>query len=279
MRLISCVTTSVLLVTLSLSGCFEVPSNELELTKDGPHILDRCLRIPAPERKGGSGGLPATFQLLNWNIQKTTQSGWLNELTQQASKADLILLQESVDSTEMQAWLQTHEQAWQQVIAFRYEGQGAGVMTASRQQDVYSCSSRMPEPTTRIPKSMLVTVYPLDGSRYPLLVVNVHAVNVELGIASYREQIKRIAQWIKKYPGPVIVAGDFNTWSAKRMFLLRQLMSKQRMQEVGWQPDLRSQFGGHILDHVFYRGLRVQAAVVEATSASDHNPMRVTFSL
>lgn len=268
-----------LTLVFGVSGCLEIPTTELEMTTSGPKLLDRCQRIPIQDRKGLLGGLASTFTLLNWNIQKTIQPGWQAMLEQQAVKADVVLLQESVDSAAMQSWLQQHEHAWQQVIAFRYEGQGAGVMTASQQADVYSCSARFPEPTTRIPKSTLVSLFPLQGSRYPLLIVNVHAVNVELGMASYRDQIKRIGQWVRKYPGPVVVAGDFNTWSERRMSLLQQQMSRLGMSAVAWQPDQRSLVRNLPLDHIFYRGLKVQSSTVERTTASDHHPMQVTFSL
>jgi hypothetical protein len=47
---------------------------------------------------------------------------------------------------------------------------------------------------------------------------------------------------------------------------------------VAFAPDNRKQFiNGMALDHVFYRELNVVSAQSPVTSASDHNPLLVSF--
>lgn len=59
----------------------------------------------------------------------------------------------------------------------------------------------------------------------------------------------------RNYQGPVIVAGDFNTWSDKRRLLLQNALARYQFQEASYQPDERTRVAGLPLDHLFYRGL------------------------
>jgi endonuclease/exonuclease/phosphatase (EEP) superfamily protein YafD len=260
---------------LLLTACLEIPSDEVIYSHSGEQLIDRCNHIPA--RQGFPGGLPDSFNVLVWNIYKLQAADWSSELVKWGANNDLLLLQEATDAPALNSWLSAGQWRWQQVAAFRFKERTAGVLTAGLSVPVYSCSLRTPEPSTRIPKSTLLSLYPLQGSRYPLMVVNVHGINFELGMAAYKKQLEQIGKLTRRYQGPVIVAGDFNTWSDKRLVFLYQVMGRYKLQEVSYSPDERLRVGGVALDHVFSRGLTVTGAQSMHSTGSDHNPIRIGF--
>ncbi len=258
-----------------LTACLEIPSEEVIYSQQGEQLVDRCSHVPV--RQGFAGGLPADFQVLVWNLQKLQAPSWQRELSRWGESSELLLLQESQDAPALAAWLAERQFKWQQVAAFRFKERASGVLNGATVEQVYSCSVRTPEPSTRLPKSSLLSLYPLQGSRYPLMVINVHSVNFELGMASYKQQLTQLAKLTRKYQGPVIVAGDFNTWGDKRRVLLESTMARYQLQPVNFEPDERTRVAGLPLDHLFYRGLSVTQAEAVASDGSDHNPLRVGF--
>jgi endonuclease/exonuclease/phosphatase (EEP) superfamily protein YafD len=220
------------------------------------------------------------LNVLVWNIYKENRSEWSQALNQFSQDKQLVLLQESSLSPNFQSWLKDNPR-WQavQAHAFSLFGQGMGVMNLSGYLPLSSCAYLEMEPWIRLPKSALISYYPLSDQQ-TLAVVNIHAVNFTLGIRDYQEQLDELAEKIQSHTGPVIFAGDFNSWSEERMNYLHQMMSGISMTEVVYSsPDRRKQYDGYPLDHLFYRGLTLNQAGVEETSASDHNPIQVSFSL
>ncbi len=258
-----------------LTACLEIPTEEVIYSQVGEQLVDRCTHVPA--RQGFPGGLPADFTVLVWNLHKLQDPNWQNELTRWGKTSDLLMLQEAQDDPGLAAWLATGHFKWQQVAAFRFQERASGVLNGSTVEQVYSCSLRIPEPATRLPKSSLLSLYPLQGSRYPLMVINVHGINFELGMAAYKQQVTQVAKLTRKYQGPVIVAGDFNTWGDKRRVLLQNTMARYQLQEASYQPDERTRVAGLPLDHLFYRGLTLSQAEAVSSHGSDHNPLRLGF--
>ncbi len=258
-----------------LTACLEIPTEEVIYSQVGEQLVDRCTHVPA--RQGFPGGLPADFTVLVWNLHKLQDPNWQNELTRWGKTSDLLMLQEAQDDPGLAAWLAGEQFKWQQVAAFRFQERASGVLNGSTVEQVYSCSLRIPEPATRLPKSSLLSLYPLQGSRYPLMVINVHAINFELGMAAYKQQVTQVAKLTRKYQGPVIVAGDFNTWGDKRRVLLQNTMARYQLQEASYQSDERTRVAGLPLDHLFYRGLTLSQAEAVSSHGSDHNPLRLGF--
>lgn len=258
-----------------LTACLEIPTEEVIYSQVGEQLVDRCTHVPA--RQGFPDGLPADFTVLVWNLHKLQDPNWQNELTRWGKTSDLLMLQEAQDDPGLAAWLAGGQFKWQQVAAFRFQERASGVLNGSTVEQVYSCSLRIPEPATRLPKSSLLSLYPLQGSRYPLMVINVHAINFELGMAAYKQQVTQVAKLTRKYQGPVIVAGDFNTWGDKRRVLLQNTMARYQLQEASYQPDERTRVAGLPLDHLFYRGLTLSQAEAVSSHGSDHNPLRLGF--
>ena len=213
-----------------------------------------------------------------WNIYKQQKMNWLPILNAYGKDRDLILLQEARASESLIQFSREHFMVSDQVPAIEFTKDSYGVMTLASSYPVYSRPFRTTEPFLRLAKSALVTVYPLYDKRL-LMVVNVHSVNFSLGVKIYREQIQAIAELVMNHSGPVIFAGDFNTWSRKRRHLLYLFTRRMGLKTVTFPDDQRKAFFSAPLDFIFYRGLHLEKSEVIKTDASDHNPLLVDFRL
>ena len=79
--------------------------------------------------------------------------------------------------------------------------------------------------------------------------------------------------------GPIVLAGDFNTWSDARFDLVREIAGRLGLVEISYADDRRVLFLGHHVDHVFVRGLDVVAVNVGPVKSSDHNPVEAVLRL
>lgn len=86
------------------------------------------------------------------------------------------------------------------------------------------------------------------------MVVNIHAVNFSLGVEVYSKQLDPIGEQIALHKGPVIMAGDFNAWSNRRLNALRRFACGMELREVHFTNDQRRTAFG-LVDFVFYRAL------------------------
>ncbi|MFP1723974.1 endonuclease/exonuclease/phosphatase family protein [Lonsdalea quercina] len=228
-----------------------------------------------------SGPLPledGVLRLLVWNIFKQQRMDWLSVLKGFGNNAQLMLLQEAQSSPELIQFATSHYPAADQVPAFSLPLHPSGVMTLSAAQPMYCCPLREREPLLRLSKSALVTIYRLHDGR-SLMVVNIHAVNFSFGVEVYTKQLQAIGDHLNHHRGPVIMAGDFNAWSQPRSNALYRFAGVMGLKEVTFSHDQRRRAFGRPLDFVFYRELNVAHASVLVTDASDHNPLRVEFSL
>ena len=217
--------------------------------------------------------------LLVWNIYKQNREGWSEELSRLSSDAQLLLLQEASLNTGLKQWLS--EQGWEgnQVNAFKVMGESAGVINLARTTPNLACGYTEMEPWLRLPKSGIYARYPLSNGQV-LAVVNLHSVNFTYGTDEYQLQLEALANELSQHTGPIIVAGDFNSWSEERMSVMKQVLTSLGLSEVSFSPDNRVRFiSGLPLDHVFYRGLKLENAKAPESGASDHNPLLLSFSL
>ena len=117
----------------------------------------------------------------------------------------------------------------------------------------------------------LSTLIPLQHSA-PLLVINIHAINFT-GLKPFESNLRRAAELLLDFDGPVLLGGDFNSWNARRRRLLQSTARAAGLTEVVFDPDRRTRCLGRPVDYLFVRGLKVLAAGVRATEGSDHNPL------
>ena len=100
-----------------------------------------------------------------------------------------------------------------------------------------------------------------------------------IGQKAFKKQLDRMEAILSGHRGPMIVSGDFNTWSAGRLSQLRKSTSRLGLSAVRFEKNHRSRFFGYDIDHIFYRGLKAKEAKTPIVSTSDHNPLTVTFTL
>jgi endonuclease/exonuclease/phosphatase (EEP) superfamily protein YafD len=77
----------------------------------------------------------------------------------------------------------------------------------------------------------------------------------------------------------VILSGDVNTWSDKRMAILRNFSIRLGLKAVPFNEHYRTKVFGRTIDHIYYRDLSVRDATVIKVKSSDHNPLLVSFRL
>lgn len=219
------------------------------------------------------------INLLVWNIYKQNRDSWQQSLQQFSANKQLVLLQEASMTQELREWILAAKWFGSQVDAFKAFDTTAGVLNLSLSAPAKACAYTELEPWLRLPKSALYALYPLSNGQQ-LAVVNIHAVNFTYGTVEYQRQLEVLVDELKKHQGPVIVAGDFNSWSEERLKVMHQALKSVGLQEATYLPDHRTQFiTGLPLDHVFFRGLGLEAAEAPESDASDHNPILVRFRL
>ena len=127
------------------------------------------------------------IRVLVWNIFKQQRAEWQSVLKNFGKDAHLVLLQEAQTTPELVRFATSNYLAADQVPALVLPQHPSGVMTLASAHPIYCCPLREREPILRLPKSALVTVYPLPDARL-LMVVNIHAVNFSLGVDVYSMQ-------------------------------------------------------------------------------------------
>jgi endonuclease/exonuclease/phosphatase (EEP) superfamily protein YafD len=221
---------------------------------------------------------PSSITVSSWNVHKGGFPLWEEEYLRIRTPSDLLLVQEAKLNSALYTTLDNESLEWVISTSYRQsDDQPIGVLSAARVRPSYQCALRTQEPFTRIPKSILVTEYPLRGMKETLLVANVHAINFTLGTRSYRMQMDRLAEQLRSHHGPLIVAGDFNTWSPKRLALLMAFTEELALISVQFSTDERRSVRGIPLDYIFFRGLEARYAVVKAAVSSDHNLLEAHF--
>lgn len=233
--------------------------------------------VPTPILSASPGLDPENISLLNWNIHKGYDEDWQQDLSRFASEHNVMTLQEATLDPEMVGLIEAQQKEWVMNRAFRLNGVAAGVMTVADNQAIYSCGFKNDEPFIRIPKATLIGYYDIDGSDERLLVANIHGINFTLGMEDYRQQIEDLYLAVKRHDGPMIIAGDFNSWSSVRMAEVESLVEKLGLSDLEYQINNRTHVLGNAIDHVFYRGLEVVDNRVWEVTSSDHNPISVNF--
>jgi endonuclease/exonuclease/phosphatase (EEP) superfamily protein YafD len=278
----------VIAIGLFLAGCVSIPDHHGTAGKynESGDINTECLtkdNILPPNDPAVSQQIDELdsrgFRVLNWNSHKGSNNEWQEDIERLSSRSDLIVLQEAYLTDVLQGLLNKNQYTWDITKAFTYNDIYTGVLTASRIKPDFLCSFRVPEPLSGIPKTVLVTRYPLAGTDASLVMVNIHMINFSLGLSAYRAQLEEIVEVVSQHRGPLIVAGDFNTWNAERLKALTEFTQELGAKAVTFATDNRVTFMGKHLDHILYRQLVPHGSFTEKVTTSDHNPMLVTFRL
>ena len=279
--------TVLLALTLLLGACANVPKDQRLLTLQSDKQVAASTQPCSSERvvdnipKGGPKAAldGRKLRVLSWNLHKGVDKGWERDLAQFAQEHDLLLLQEAVLLPALTSVLDQSGHGWRMTGAFSWGGVERGVMNASRVPAFDSCTTRTFEPLFPVPKSALITRYALQGTDATLAVANLHGVNFSLTVGHLREQIEGVAAELARHQGPVVLGGDFNTWSDARHAVMVEVAAKLGLTAIHLVEDGRKRVFGLPLDHFFVRGLEVLEARAPEVKSSDHNPIMVTLSL
>jgi endonuclease/exonuclease/phosphatase (EEP) superfamily protein YafD len=242
--------------------------------------VDRVLQTAADNNAGDTLDR-RPLRLLVWNIHKQGDSGWERDLSAFAVASDVVLLQESVLQPPLREILDDSGLRWVMASSFVLDADDIGVLSATRVAPIASCTQRVVEPLIRIPKSAVISWLPITntrtdaraGSKETLAIANVHSITFELAPDVYRSQLEALADALAGHRGPIIFAGDFNTWNDARDGVVAEIAARLGLTELNLRVDQRAVFFGRHLDHIFIRGLQLIDVGAIPVTSSDHNPL------
>ena len=272
-----------ILAVLALTACAHPPARWA--APDSGQAVGSDIRVSAcrdalaaARTAAGTGLDGAGIRLVNWNVQKKHGPEWRHDFDRLATDADFVLMQEASLDHHADPGLAAGRHA---TFAPGYRsGRGVtGVLTLSRHEPLVSCSFTSREPWLRTPKSTGITAYGLAGADDTLVVVNIHALNFALGLSDYRAQLSRILDVLHDHSGPIILAGDFNTWRGRRGGILIELADALGLKAVTFTDDERVRVFGLALDHIYVRDLELRQSRTDSVSTSDHNPMTAVLAM
>jgi endonuclease/exonuclease/phosphatase (EEP) superfamily protein YafD len=275
------------MAALVLAACASVPTHERLLLPQRDGSVAAFAQPCGEQRQVKPMTVRATHEwldteslrVLSWNLHKSADDGWDTDLARFAAASDLVLLQEAVLNDATRQVLERSGLDWMMAGAFSVNGEERGVLVAARARAVDGCTLRTFEPLFPVPKSAMVVRFRLGRDTH-VAVANLHGINFSLGLGRFREQLEGVAAELARHRGPVILAGDFNTWSEARHEVLLQIAERLGLVAVLFDdPDGRRLALGRHLDHFYFRGFRLVRASAPDVKSSDHNPILVELEL
>ncbi|MBX2880370.1 MAG: endonuclease/exonuclease/phosphatase family protein [Granulosicoccus sp.] len=240
---------------------------------------ENSLRILGRAREDAFG---KEINLLVWNIQKARRRNWFADFNDLCHGQNLVILQEAVANSAHDSYFEngnTFEWIMARSFRNRHTGIETGVKTGGTAQSINPASIFSPhtEPLLNTSKLVLSTRYRLAHSDDLLLVLNVHAVNF-VSLRKYLSQLDQLVEEIDVHQGPIILAGDFNTWRPKRYRQFEQIALQAGLKEAVMERNKRLQHLNQHLDHVYYRDLElIEIRSLDQINSSDHFPISVKF--
>jgi endonuclease/exonuclease/phosphatase (EEP) superfamily protein YafD len=251
--------------------------------------------VQTAQFSGQDQTLPASITVLNWNAQKGKNPKFAEDLKLilEREKPDIVFLQEAKADL-----FQPDQMGGYFAEGWRYPWPGGttvGVLTLSRvpPASYQPVQTQHREFSVTAPKVSLVTEFPLSNGEN-LLAINVHLLNFELlSVKKINNQLEDLKSIIAGHSGPVLVAGDFNTWNQQRLQLVREITQDLGLKEVTGFPEGRttgntgSDFWNEVLgveqdlplDRVFFQRFKPVSARVLDADTSDHRPILVKLKL
>lgn len=223
-----------------------------------------------------------TFNLLCWNVAKMRRTHMHKEYlrhTIESENIDILLLQEV--KKELSRELDIYDYSYVLSPNIQTRNHMFGVLSAfkfSCENDI-SMLTQKKELAYMTHKTSLITEHKMvQGQK--LLIVNLHAINFVKSSDFYSE-LNSIKLALISHKGPMIVAGDFNTWNRKRLIFLKEFTEALALKEVTFKDNthLKKVFS-YCLDYIFYRDLKlIHSKVLDSKKISDHNPIMAGFEV
>lgn len=221
-----------------------------------------------------------SFNVLCWNVAKLTLKSSYHaslESILEDDAVDILLLQEV--KKELTNELDIYDYSYVLSPNIETKSHVFGVMSAFRIscEDEMSLLTKKREFALATHKVSLLTRHKVSDGK-ELLIVNLHAINF-VSSRAFRSELESIKLSIKSYKGPMIVAGDFNTWNVKRVRILKEFAHELSLNEVGLGKDSKvKKVFSNCLDYIFYRELKLTGSkVIDTKKISDHNPIIARF--
>lgn len=221
-------------------------------------------------------GTRKSIKVCVWNIWK--QSGgkeFVLEFEKLAVDVSLFLCQEALLNRDaIRLFVQDDFEAVHAATYRRLDGCRDGVATLSKAvvANPMRVISFTTEPLLKTTKTALVTFYKIfEHQDLKLAVVNFHSTLLRTPKTAVQE-VNRIAEAFEDHPGPVLFAGDFNTFSRPHFREMSKALYNLGFEHAKIEADPRTSLGR--LDQVFTRGLIVKSIHVDSTIRhSDHFPI------
>jgi len=221
------------------------------------------------------------YGVLSWNVFKSKKKNWFEDFQRLHAIYDVLLLQEAKINFQTQA-LDAFDLDYSWVFGESFAldrcGSSCGVLTGSRVHTRHAFNRHGPvrEPLLNTPKSAAFSFYDIADSLEQFLIINAHFVNFR-SLKAFERQLFQIAEILHAHKGPVLFAGDFNTWSIGRREALFACMKRQGMENVEFANETRRFL---TLDYIFSRGLKIREAhLLHDIRSSDHTPLALWFRL
>ena len=266
-------------------GCANVPPDGQRARDQVTHLIpvartvESCRNTVRDATQRSGQALPSSaIKMLLWNVFKEQRAHWDDDWSTLARDKHLVLIQEAVHGSRS-AGAQGNLSHWAFAPGYQKEGQVTGVATGSQVPPLTQCHLSDLEPWLRTPKASLITQYRLTDSEQRLLVANVHSINFSIGVAAFAKQLKQIKEVLARHRGPIILAGDFNTWNPRREAILDRLAQGLRLEPAEFAIDKRRTVFNRPVSHIYTRGLKLNNSTTLAVTTSDHNPIVAEFSV
>jgi endonuclease/exonuclease/phosphatase (EEP) superfamily protein YafD len=238
---------------------------------------------------------PAAFTLVTWNVRKGKHQRFRSDLLELVSETAplLVLLQEArADLMDEPPLAGSFARGWHYPWP---GGDTIGVLSLSWSMPLrlLSLHSRWREFLVTAPKVALASEHRLaDGTS--VLALNVHLLNFERwSTFKLRAQLEDLRAVMRDHVGPIVLAGDMNGWSQRRLALVEETMREVGLEEAGGFGEGRrtGDLGWSLLnwlfgvdptlplDRIYYRGLVPREVKVLPYTSSDHAALLVSFTL
>lgn len=158
------------------------------------------------------------------------------------------------------------------IVPFRNVKTGTATISRHKPTDTVQLHSRERELGIATHKSMLITAYTLHTGN-TLHIANIHSLNFVLN-STWKKQINYFIEYLPR-TGPLIFAGDFNTWNPARFDYLEHELKKHKLVYANYNHNIIMR-----LDHIFTRDLDVlEVYEDENMHTSDHYPVTLRFKI
>jgi endonuclease/exonuclease/phosphatase (EEP) superfamily protein YafD len=281
-------TVFIILLSISAFGCVIVPDTLTVESRSGKfdslpadYLCNREVEhsYHTAATAGSKGFNASGFSLLSWNIQKEIRAGWESDFVRLSQNVDILVIQEAHLTEQLRQLLNHRPYYWHLVTAFEYQDAKTGVLTAATIEPDFVCPLRATEPLIGIPKTILMTRYPLTNRRQSLMIANIHMINFAPHVSAFENQVRQMTEILVDHQGPMILAGDFNSWSEERLAIIENMTVGLQLKSADFKTDTARKVFGYTIDRVYYRGLTLEEAWVIEVTSSDHNPLLLRFRL